>query len=157
MGQYAIRRVLLIFPTLLVASLLVATIVRLLPGDVVSAIAGGGRGGSAVQREEVREYTRARLGLDTPFHVQYIRWMFGWPRTEGSVFKTSDGGATWKRSGAEVVKPISRVTFLSSTLGWGLAETRILGTSDGGLTWLRQHKGDSSLNALFFVDEENGW
>ncbi len=157
MGRYAVRRVLLIFPTLLIASLLIAAIVRALPGDVVDNLVAGGRGGRSAQTEEVKELTKAKLGLDAPFHVQYIRWIFGWPKTEGDVYRTSDGGDTWNRMGVEVVKPFTHLTFLSPTVGWGVADNMIFGTVDGGRLWSRQHKGDSSLNALVLVDEKNGW
>ncbi|MFQ5875896.1 MAG: YCF48-related protein, partial [Dehalococcoidia bacterium] len=159
MSQYVIRRILLIFPTLFIASLLVAAMVRLLPGDVIDIMVAGGRGGRVIATEEAREFTRVKLGLEKPFHIQYIRWMFGWPKTEGEVFKTSDAGATWKRLGADTIKlfPFTDVTFMSTTIGWALAENLIFGTTNGGSEWSRQHKGDNSLNAIAFVDEENGW
>ncbi|MFQ5933463.1 MAG: ABC transporter permease subunit [Dehalococcoidia bacterium] len=157
MSQYAVRRALLIVPTLLIASLLIATLVRILPGDVIDNMVAGGVGGRTTQTEEVKEHTRAKLGLDAPFHVQYIRWMFGWPKTEGTVFKTSDGGATWKRSGVEVIKPFDQVSFLSPTLGWGLADNMIFSTDDGGRIWSRQFKGDDRINSLLMLDEKSGW
>lgn len=157
MGSYAVRRVLLIFPTLFIASLLLASLVRILPGDVVDTLVTGGRGGSAVQAEEIKDITRQKLGLDAPFYVQYIRWMFGWPKKEGAIYRTTDGGETWKKLAVEVLKPFEQVSFLSPTLGWGLTDKIVYGTEDGGRVWARQYKGDASLNSLFVLDESFGW
>jgi len=166
MGRYALRRILLIFPTLFIASLLVAGMVHLLPGDVITALVGG-RGGAKVQSEETKELFKAKLGLDKPFlclgikcfwtDSQYIRWVLGYSKKEGTVFKTSDGGATWRRLGVETVEPVRHLTFVTTTLGWGLGERRIFGTREGGSQWSAQHKADHPLNALFFLDEKNGW
>ena len=157
MGSYALRRILLLFPTLLIASLLVATMVRLLPGDVISSLASGRGGVGRAQNQEARALVKVKLGLDQPFHVQYISWMFGWPKKEGKVFKTSDGGATWKKLGAETVRPLTHMTFATSTVGWALAGNIIYGTDDGGRLWLSQLRSNHSLHALFFLDEKNGW
>ena len=72
MQAYIIRRVLLIIPTIFVASLLVFFAVRLIPGDIVSLMASGSMG---VWSEATKETIRERLGLDVPSYVQYGRWL----------------------------------------------------------------------------------
>lgn len=157
MGRYTIRRILLIFPTLLVATLLLAMMVRLLPGDVIDLMVSGARGNRA-KSEDAKDILRAKLGLDEPFYVQYISWIVGWPRTEGKVFKSSDGGTTWRKLGAETVEPIGHIQFLSPTLGWALGAGTIFSTEDGGTLWSRQHNSkDLNLNAIFVLDEQTGW
>jgi len=71
---YLIRRVLFFGLTLLLTSLLIFAAVRLLPGDVESAVLG--RGAEPAARAALRE----ELGLDLPFFVQYANWLSGFLR-----------------------------------------------------------------------------
>jgi len=71
MVQYTVRRLLLAVPTLLGVTLLVFSMVRMLPGDPAQAMAG-----VHATREYV-EQVRRTLGLDQPLHVQYGRFMIG--------------------------------------------------------------------------------
>jgi peptide/nickel transport system permease protein len=73
MQRYLVRRLLLFFPTLLLASLAVFVIMRALPGDVTAAILGGE--GEAL-RPELVATLREELGLDDPLAVQYGRWLW---------------------------------------------------------------------------------
>ncbi|MEE9435125.1 MAG: hypothetical protein V3V37_00455, partial [Candidatus Adiutricales bacterium] len=65
MRRYFINRFLLIFPTILIVSLLVFSISRLIPGSVVEIMAN--EMGYGFDAEEVRE----ALGLDQPIYTQY--------------------------------------------------------------------------------------
>jgi len=67
MSAYLVRRLLLAMPTLFGVSLLVAAMVRFLPGDAVDAMADQYYG----DLEELRE----ELGLNKPFHEAYLTWM----------------------------------------------------------------------------------
>jgi len=69
MIQYAIRRLLLAVPTLLGVSMLVFGILRMLPGDPATAMAG------VHATQEVVERIRAEHGLDKPIHLQYLGFM----------------------------------------------------------------------------------
>ena len=158
MRQYTIRRVLLIFPTLIVASLLLALMLRLLPGDVIAQATGGI--GTQFNKDPSRiELVKGKLGLDRPFWEQYIRWIIGWPRKAGAIYRTTDGGETWRRSVLEDVKPFSRVSFLTPTLGWGIRETMIFQTRDGGTQWANQHLGSHNINSVYFFEDDDtvGW
>ncbi len=158
MSQYIVRRLLLIFPTLLVASILLALMARVLPGDALVAAARSGRApGTPLADEAGRSIVRAKLGLDKPFLVQYIRWILGWPRHKSVVYQSADGGATWRAIGRQSVKPISNAVFLTPTRGWGLRENMISLTKDGGRQWLNQDVVGNNLNALFILDESNVW
>jgi peptide/nickel transport system permease protein len=141
----------------MIASLLVVGVIRLLPGDIISTMQAGGRGGRSGGTEEAEEYTRSRLGLDAPFHKQYVRWMFGWPKTQGFVYRTSDAGETWNQMAVGVIKPFDQLTFLTPVLGWGLAENMIFNTDDGGRLWSRQYNGDENFHSMFILDEDRGW
>lgn len=71
MIQYAVRRLLLAIPTLFGVTLLVFSMVRMLPGDPATAMAG------VHATKEYVAQVRRTLGLDQPLHVQYGRFMAG--------------------------------------------------------------------------------
>ena len=70
---YLARRLALVLPTALLASVIVFALMRALPGDVAATILSGG--GESTHSPEVREALRAELGLDDPLPVQYARWL----------------------------------------------------------------------------------
>ena len=72
MRVYIIRRILLIFPTLFILSILVFLSVRFIPGDIITAMESR-MAYLAVPLD--REAIERKLGLDQPIHVQYLRWM----------------------------------------------------------------------------------
>ena len=72
MRVYLIRRLLLTIPTLFIASIIVFLSVRFIPGDVVDVMMMRSQTGMS---EETRAAIRRDLGLDTPIHVQYGRWL----------------------------------------------------------------------------------
>jgi peptide/nickel transport system permease protein len=76
MGEYAIRRVLLFFPTLLVATVLVFTLFWIVPGDPALTILAGGEGDSGSVSQEQLQQLRQALGLDRPIYVQYGSWLW---------------------------------------------------------------------------------
>ncbi len=75
MGKYAIRRVLLFIPTLLVATILVFTLFWIVPGDPALTILAGGEGDSGAVSPEQLEQLRQTLGLDRAIYVQYASWL----------------------------------------------------------------------------------
>ena len=76
MGQYALRRVLLFIPTLLVATTLVFTLFWIVPGDPALTILAGGEGDSGSVSQEQLQQLRQALGLDRPIYVQYASWLW---------------------------------------------------------------------------------
>ena len=66
---YALRRVLLAIPTLLVMLTAIFVLVRLVPGDAASVILGDQA--SAASLAALRE----KLGLDQPVHTQYLTFL----------------------------------------------------------------------------------
>jgi peptide/nickel transport system permease protein len=77
MGTYAMRRVLLFIPTLLLATVMVFALFWIVPGDPALAILGGGEGDSGTVSPEQLQQLRQRLGLDRPLYVQYTSWLWG--------------------------------------------------------------------------------
>ena len=78
MRNYAIRRILLFVPTLLMVSILIFGLMRVVPGDVaILILAGPDEEGTTRFTEEEVQALRDRLGLNDPLYVQYGDWMRG--------------------------------------------------------------------------------
>jgi peptide/nickel transport system permease protein len=72
MGAYSIRRILLLFPTVILAGTLCFFLLRILPGDIVTALNSDG-GARPADIEKLRE----ELGFNDPVIVQYGEWLWG--------------------------------------------------------------------------------
>src|SRR5712691_12665070 len=71
MSRYLVRRVLLAIPTLLVISFVLFAVLSLAPGDPLSQFAV-----NPAVPPEVRDNIRRSLGLDDPWPVRYVKWLF---------------------------------------------------------------------------------
>ncbi len=71
MQKYAIRRILMAIPALVIVSLIIFSLVRLLPGDVLIIMLGDVGG---VDEEDLQQF-REQLGLERPFFKQYGLWV----------------------------------------------------------------------------------
>ncbi len=69
MKKYLIKRLLSIFPVLLVVSLVIFSLVHLAPGSPAQAILG-----DQASMEDIDRLTE-RMGLDDPLPVQYFSWL----------------------------------------------------------------------------------
>jgi len=67
--KYALKRLLVAIPSLLIASVIVFSLARLVPGDVVTLMM------EENQYAQDLEEMRAKLGLDRPIYRQYVEWM----------------------------------------------------------------------------------
>jgi peptide/nickel transport system permease protein len=84
--SYAFRRIALIVPTLLGASLLVFGLMRFIPGDVIDVMLGS----DVVMTPQEREILRTMFGLHQPLAVQYLHWLGSVVRGElGTSLRTS--------------------------------------------------------------------
>ena len=72
MGQYIIRRVLIAIPTLLIISFIIFAILALAPGDPLAQFAL-----NPAIPESTRQLIRQQLGLDQPWPIRYVKWLFG--------------------------------------------------------------------------------
>jgi peptide/nickel transport system permease protein len=91
MGEYAIRRVLLFIPTLLVATVLVFTLFWIVPGDPALTILAGGEGDTGSVSPEQLQQLRQALGLDRPLYIQYGSWL-------GNVLRGDLGTSLWYKT-----------------------------------------------------------
>lgn len=67
--KYFLKRLLVAVPSLLLATIIVFSLIRLVPGDVVVLMMEENQYASDI------EAMRHRLGLDRPIYVQYLDWM----------------------------------------------------------------------------------
>jgi peptide/nickel transport system permease protein len=72
MQKYVIRRLLLAIPVLVLSSLIVFGLMRVMPGDALVALMG--ESGNVGERELKK--LRKDLGLDRPYHEQYLIWVW---------------------------------------------------------------------------------
>ena len=76
MRQYALRRIGLFIPTLILTTLIVFVLFFLVPGDAALVILTGEDGAGAITQEDI-DRMRHELGLDRPIHIQYGSWIWG--------------------------------------------------------------------------------
>ena len=67
--RYLAKRLLVAIPSLLIASLIVFTLPRLIPGDAVQLMLS-----EKAYAKDIAEL-RVKLGLDRPMYVQYVDWL----------------------------------------------------------------------------------
>ena len=157
MRIYLLRRVLLLVPTLLIASFFVAGIARVMPGDALQAYLGAGRDVSTTLGERELAILKARLGLDDPFAVQYIRFILGWTDQEGRVLRSSFSDDTWRQLGEFSADPVTDLTFVTNVDGWSVGKEVLWGSGDAGRTWTPQHKADATMNSISAADVDHVW
>jgi peptide/nickel transport system permease protein len=85
MRQYVLRRLALAIPTLVLVSMIVFSIMRLMPGDVVIRMVEGHAYAPTV------DALRQELGLDRPAYVQYVEWV------GGILLRGDFGSSYWTR------------------------------------------------------------
>ncbi|MCC6703533.1 MAG: ABC transporter permease [Thermomicrobiales bacterium] len=113
MSSYVIRRLLLLIPTVFGISLLVFSLMRFLPGDVVDGMIGAEDSFTPGQRETMQRL----LGLDRPVHEQYLSWMGAVLRFDfGSSLRSAKpiGPLMWDR--LQVTAELALLAILFSTL-----------------------------------------
>jgi peptide/nickel transport system permease protein len=88
MHLYILRRLLLAIPTLLGVTILIFAAMRVLPGDPFATIEGESIGTIQLTPEQIAK-ARASLGLDRPYHVQYLAWI-------GDVLRGNLGTSFWR-------------------------------------------------------------
>ena len=74
MRTYIIKRSLLFIPTLIIVTVLVFSILRIIPGDPALLILGGEEGDDDFTQQQLADL-RAKLGTDKPIYVQYMVWV----------------------------------------------------------------------------------
>jgi peptide/nickel transport system permease protein len=134
MQNYIVRRLLLVFPTLFLISVIVFGLIRLVPGDAVDLMADQRGAMFDMDVEAIRD----SLGLADQIHIAYFKWV-------GAMVRGDFGESLWSHRSAiselkrryPVTLELAVLTIVFSTI-WGL--------SVGVLTAIRQDK----LSDYFF-------
>jgi peptide/nickel transport system permease protein len=97
---YVIRRLLLLIPTVFLATLIIFLMMRLIPGDIVDLMLGQMDSGSvSFNAEQARAELIHELGMDVPLLTQYGRWL-------GNILLHGDfGNSLW--TGKPVIDEIA--------------------------------------------------
>ncbi|MER7797985.1 ABC transporter permease [Microbacterium sp. NPDC096154] len=130
MIRYLLTRLALLVLGLFVASALIFTVLRVLPGDVAQMIAG--TQGSPAQVARIRE----QLGLDAPLWRQYIDWIGGVVRGDlgrSLLTGSSVSAQLWEK--AQVTAPLSLLAMLVAML---------IAVPFGVLSAVRRGRGDGT-------------
>src|ERR1700675_3594830 len=102
--RYLFKRLLVAIPSLVIASLIVFTLPRLLPGDAVQLMMEEKAYGKDV------DDLRHKLGLDRPIYIQYFAWV-------GDVVRGNLGESLWtKRTVSEELAMRLPITLLRGGL-----------------------------------------
>ncbi|MFC1897449.1 ABC transporter permease [Chloroflexota bacterium] len=117
MRAYIIRRVLLIIPTFLLVTLIVFTLVRLVPGTALDLMAEQmvANSGAFETIESAKAKITEQMGFDVPMHIQYVRWL-------GNAFQGDLGTSLW--STEDVTEELGRripVTFQLGAMAFTVA------------------------------------
>jgi peptide/nickel transport system permease protein len=89
MGGYLWRRLAYMVPTLLVVSVIIFSLVRMVPGDIIDQMVAEMAAQPGASGTVDRAAIERRLGLDVPVYVQYGRWIAG--VVQGDLGETFSG------------------------------------------------------------------
>ncbi len=102
MRAYIIRRLLLLIPVVFIASIIIFSIVRFIPGTVVDVMVAQQQrfyGANIVVTDVDRATIERALGLDVSMPIQYGRWIGVLPQEDGifsGIFQGNLGNSFWK-------------------------------------------------------------
>ncbi len=151
MKAYAVKRVLLFLPTIVLTTIVVFGLFWIVPGDVATLILVGADGEDTATIEDI-EKLRQELGLDRPIHVQYGEWLW-------NVLRGDLGTSLWYRVPVtEELKGRFLVTFELSVMAIIMAF--IVGVPLGVISAVKQDTGmdyASRVFALIGVAMPNFW
>jgi photosystem II stability/assembly factor-like uncharacterized protein len=93
--------------------------------------------------------------------VFFLNKTHAWASTEGSFYRTTDGGVTWAKVQTKLPElAFNSLFFVDENNGWAVGRSgRIAKTADGGRTWtkLYQIKDEFVMRDIFFADRDHGW
>ncbi|MBL8169873.1 MAG: SPOR domain-containing protein [Acidobacteria bacterium] len=115
----------------------------------------------------VRRSTETDKNLRT---IYFVDTMTGWAAGDaGALYRTTDGGRTWKPQLSGGAANINAIQFLDWNIGWMLGEasgkdtfnsdadsdTVFFSTTNGGRTWAKQPL--PNVLSVHFTNAQNGW
>ena len=111
MIAFIIRRILNMIPLLFIISIFTFFVIQVPPGDFFDTMQAEIASSGSSQDAATFNILRQRYGLDEPFHVQYMRWVQGWPQ----------GDFGWSMAWSAPVLPLVMDRMLYTILLGGFA------------------------------------
>jgi peptide/nickel transport system permease protein len=130
--RYALRRLAIAVPTLLLISLVVFTVLALAPGDPLSQFAA-----SAELPPEVRANIRRQFGLDEPIHIRYVKWL--------SSFVQGDWGYSFASRSPAIGLVLARIPTTLMVVGVSYLLAVLIAIPLGMSTAVRQYSWFDNL------------
>ena len=144
--RYALKRLLAAIPSLLIATVIVFSLSRLIPGDVVVLMM------QENQYAESLEEMRAKLGLNRPIYIQYFEWI-------GRALRGDLGESLY--TSRPVVQELARRVPVSLELGAVAVFFAVLmGVPIGVLSAIRQDSAEDYIarsGAIFGLSAPGFW
>lgn len=123
---YVVRRCVYVLPTLFVVSLIVFSIMHVLPGDPAALMLGG----EAVASPQVIAQLRQQLGLNDPLYVQYERFI--WDALHGNL------GTSTRLKGSVTTIILHQFPFTAELSGGALLVSLFVGLPLGIIAALKK-------------------
>ena len=139
MRAYIIKRLLLVIPTVFLASLIIFFMIRLLPGSIIDMIVSEAYFITPTQRLAIEH----ELGLDVPAHIQYGRWVV-------NIMHGNLGNSLWTQ--VPVVDEIAARWPVTLQLGiMGLIVAQLIALPIGIFSALRQDTWGDYIGRSFAI------
>lgn len=142
MQTYLLRRALASIPTLFGVTVLIFIAMRVIPGDPIALITGESGMNYALTDEEITT-VRHSLGLDRPYHEQYLSWM-------GDVLSGELGRSFWRQEPIrdQILRraPITaEIAIMAIVISW------IIGLPVGILSAVRRNAWPDYVSRVFVI------
>ncbi len=142
MQTYLLRRALASIPTLFGVTVLIFIAMRVIPGDPIALITGESGMNYALTAEEITA-VRHSLGLDRPYHEQYLSWM-------GDVLSGELGRSFWRQEPIrdQILRraPITaEIAIMAIVISW------IIGLPVGILSAVRRNAWPDYVSRVFVI------
>jgi peptide/nickel transport system permease protein len=134
--KYFAKRVGLLVPIVFGVSVVVFVTMRLLPGDVASAVLGSSASASPERLAQLRE----QLGLNRPIYVQYVDW--------ATKAVRGDLGASMLSTGPVTPEIMRRLPVTVELAAFSILTAVILGVPLGVLSAMRQNTAFDIITRL---------
>lgn len=120
MLAFILSRILKAIPMLILISVVCFAIIQLPPGDYVTNYATQLQNMGVVASEDVLEALRRQYGLGQPVHIQYLKWVDGFPRGDFGFSMAYAHYPVSKLIGERFVLTVA-ISLATLFISWGLA------------------------------------
>jgi len=88
-------------------------------------------------------------------YLFFINQNTGWATTANFVLRTTDGGASWKKT---ILDRPTDIQFVTQNIGYVATGNGLFKSIDGGASFQKiPAAGSNEIYGVFFFDENNGW